>query len=294
MRFVLKKYIALLGLLLLISSINAQQKIKVLIIDGQNNHDNWPETTPMMKGYLEQTGLFSVDVATSPNEKSPMDNFKPDFSKYKVVLLNYNGKAWPQVTNDAFESFVKNGGGVVSVHAADNAFAEWPAYNKMIGLGGWGNRSEKDGPYVYYDSTGKIVRDNTPGVGGSHGTFHPFKMVTRKKDHPITKGVPTMWMHNADELYDRLRGPAENMEILVTAYSAKEERGTGRDEPIMMVINYGKGRIFHTTLGHGNESQECVGFITYLQRGTEWAATGKVTQKVPADFPGVDKVSVRK
>ena len=294
MRFVLKKYIALLGLLLLISSINAQQKIKVLIIDGQNNHDNWPETTPMMKGYLEQTGLFSVDVATSPNEKSPMDNFKPDFSKYKVVLLNYNGKAWPQVTNDAFESFVKNGGGVVSVHAADNAFAEWPAYNKMIGLGGWGNRSEKDGPYVYYDSTGKIVRDNTPGVGGSHGTFHPFKMVTRKKDHPITKGVPAVWMHNADELYDRLRGPAENMEILVTAYSAKEERGTGRDEPIMMVINYGKGRIFHTTLGHGNESQECVGFITYLQRGTEWAATGKVTQKVPADFPGADKVSVRK
>lgn len=294
MRFVLKKYIALLGLLLLISSINAQQKIKVLIIDGQNNHDNWPETTPMMKGYLEQTGLFSVDVATSPNEKSPMDNFKPDFSKYKVVLLNYNGKAWPQATNDAFESFVKNGGGVVSVHAADNAFAEWPAYNKMIGLGGWGNRSEKDGPYVYYDSTGKIVRDNTPGVGGSHGTFHPFKMVTRKKDHPITKGVPAEWMHNADELYDRLRGPAENMEILVTAYSAKEERGTGRDEPIMMVINYGKGRIFHTTLGHGNESQECVGFITYLQRGTEWAATGKVTQKVPADFPGVDKVSVRK
>lgn len=294
MRFVLKKYIALLGLLLLISSINAQQKIKVLIIDGQNNHDNWPETTPMMKGYLEQTGLFSVDVATSPNEKSPMDNFKPDFSKYKVVLLNYNGKAWPQATNDAFESFVKNGGGVVSVHAADNAFAEWPAYNKMIGLGGWGNRSEKDGPYVYYDSTGKIVRDNTPGVGGSHGTFHPFKMVTRKKDHPITKGVPAEWMHNADELYDRLRGPAENMEILVTAYSAKEERGTGRDEPIMMVINYGKGRIFHTTLGHGNESQECVGFITYLQRGTEWAATGKVTQKVPADFPGVDKVSMRK
>lgn len=297
MRVTLKKKIAFLVLLVSILCFQhgySQNKIKVLIVDGQNNHDNWPETTPMMKGYLEQTGLFSVDVATTPAEKSPMDNFKPDFNKYKVVLLNYNGDAWPQSTNDAFESFVKNGGGVVSVHAADNAFPEWLAFNKMIGIGGWGNRSEKNGPYIYYDSTGKLVKDNTPGFGGSHGTFHPFKMVTRKKDHPITKGLPEVWMHSADELYDRLRGPGENMEILATAYSAKEERGTGRDEPIMMTITYGKGKIFHTTLGHGTESQQCVGFITYLQRGTEWVATGKVTQKVPADFPGADKVSERK
>lgn len=285
--------VVMLGMLSVPALAQKDKKIKVLIIDGQNNHDNWPQTSKMMKGYLEATGLFTVDIATTPPHGASMDGFKPDFEQYKAAVMNYNGDAWPQATQQAFEKYMRSGGGMVSVHAADNAFPEWTEYNKMIGLGGWGNRNEKDGPYVYYDSTGKLVRDNSAGVGGSHGTFHAFRIDIRDKNHPITRGVPEHWMHNKDELYDRLRGPAAHMTVLASAYSAKEERGTGRDEPIMMVISYGKGRIFHTTLGHANESQQCTGFITFLQRGVEWVATGKVTQPVPADFPGKDEVRVR-
>lgn len=270
-----------------------KEKIKLLIVDGQNNHKNWPQTTQLMKGYLEETGLFAVDIATTNPEGGNMTGFNPAFKQYKVVLLNYNGDAWPKETRMAFEAFVKNGGGVVSVHAADNAFPDWPEFNKMIGLGGWGNRNEQSGPYVYYDDAGKLVRDQSPGVGGSHGKFHAFRIETRNTRHPITRGLPEVWMHSKDELYDRLRGPAENMEILATAYSAKEQNGTGRHDPMMMTIAYGKGRIFHTTLGHANESQKCIGFITFLQRGAEWVATGQVTQKVPEGFPGADSISVR-
>ncbi len=294
-RLLFVSLLAVLGLLftLPLQAQTAKDKIRLLIVDGQNNHGNWPQTTKMMKGYLEATGLFSVDIATTPASGKNMEGFKPEFSNYRVVLLNYNGNAWPSDTRSAFESFVKSGGGVLSVHAADNAFPEWLEFNKMIGLGGWGGRTEKDGPYVYYDQDGKLVRDDSPGRGGSHGAQHAFKVVTRNKKHPITKGLPLEWMHSNDELYDRLRGPAENMTVLATAYSAKDKGGTGRNEPMMMVIRYGKGRVFHTALGHGNDSQRCIGFITYLQRAAEWVATGKVKQKVPAGFPGPDEVSLR-
>lgn len=280
-------------LLATFSQLYAEAPLKALIVDGQNNHGNWPATTQMMKKYLTETKLFDVDVATTA--KSGTDpKFAPDFKKYNVVISNYNGDAWPESTKQAFVEYVKGGGGFVAVHAANNSFGDWQEYNEMIGLGGWGGRSEKSGPYVYLSDDGKLVRDESKGGGGSHGAQHPFSIVIRDGDHPITKGLPGEWMHANDELYDRLRGPAENMTVLGTAFAAKDKGGTGRHEPMLMTIEYGKGRVFHTPMGHGNDSQECVGFITLLQRGAQWAATGKVTIPVPSDFPTADKVSARK
>lgn len=267
----------------------ADAKLKALIVDGQNNHGVWPKTTKMMKGYLEATGLFEVDVATTaPSGTDP--NFKPEFKKYAVVVSNYNGAPWPKETQAAFVEFVKNGGGFVVVHAANNAFGNWAEYNEMIGLGGWGGRNEKSGPYVYYDDAGKEIRDTKAGSGGSHGAQHAFSVIVRDDQHPVTLGMPREWLHANDELYDKLRGPAANMKILATSFS----RDTKRHEPMIFTVEYGQGRVFHTPMGHGADSQECVGFITTLQRGAEWAATGKVTVKIPEDFPTPDKVSQRK
>ena len=295
-----------------------KKPIKTLIVDGQNNHNQWPKVTYMMKKYLEETGLFTVDVkrssytwegdkflsdfaipgmpATEALPKSKADpNFAPDFEKYDLVIVNFgwNAADWPASTQTAMEQFVKKGGGVVIVHAADNSFPKWPAYNQMIGIGGWGDRTEKDGPYVYFDDNGKLIRDTAPGRAGSHGPQHEYKITVRDSNHPITKGMPLDWLHTKDELYDKLRGPAENMTVLATTYSSKENKGTGRHEPMLMTINFGKGRIFHTPMGHADYSLECVGFITSLLRGSQWAATGKVTIPIPADFPTAEKSSSR-
>jgi hypothetical protein len=140
----------------------------------------------------------------------------------------------------------------------------------------------------------KDVSDNTPGPAGSHGARKPYVITNRVENHPITKGLPSKWMHVADELYATLRGPGQNMTVLSTAFSDPANKGTGRDEPILMVLSFGKGRIFHTALGHDTTALNCVGFVTTYQRGTEWAATGKVTQKVPADFPTADSTRTRK
>jgi type 1 glutamine amidotransferase len=146
---------------------------------------------------------------------------------------------------------------------------------------------------MWYYRNGKLVSDRTPGSAGSHGARLPFQVSVREPEHPIMRGLPKLWMHTGDELYASLRGPGENMTVLATAHSDPGNQGSGHDEAMLMVLSYGKGRIFHTTLGHDIAALSCVGFITTFQRGTEWAATGGVTLKVPATFPTADTVSYR-
>ncbi len=269
-----------------------EPQYRALIVNGQNNHKIWPQTTQFLKTYLEETGLFSVEVATTPPAGESMEAFQPPFSNYDLVVSNYNGEPWSSQAMSDFEEFVGNGGAFVSVHAANNAFPEWQAYNEIIGIGGWGDRNEQNGPYIRLRD-GNFVHDNSPGIGGSHGIQHEFPITIRDTEHPITQGLPETWMHAKDELYDRLRGPAKNLHVLATAFSTTETEGSGEHEPLLMTIQYGKGRIFHTALGHALISQRCIGFVTTFQRAAEWAVTGEVTQPVPEDFPSADEVRVR-
>lgn len=283
--------------LILLCGITHADTLKAVIVTGQNNHD-WKTSSPIIKQILENSGRFTAELAISPENAEGMENFKPDFSAFDVVVLDYNGVSWCEETKQAFVDYVKNGGGVVVIHAADNAFPDWPEYNEIIGLGGWGGRNEKDGPYVVWRD-GQIVRDDRPGPGGGHGRQHPWTCINRNTEHPVTRGLPETWMHAKDELYHGLRGPAKNLTVLTTAFSDKETGGSDEHEPVLFTIEYGDGRIFHTVLGHaGGEPDplpfQCVGFIVTLQRGAEWAATGEVTQDVPPDFPTADTISVWK
>lgn len=268
---------ALIVLLISFSSAMAAEPLKALLVDGQNNH-KWAITTPLIVKTLEGTGRFTVDVVTSPEKGGDMASFSPKFEGYDVVVSNYNGEPWNEATQAAFEEYVAGGGGLVSVHAADNSFPKWSAYNRMIGVGGWGGRTEKDGPYVRWkEDVQKITRDLSPGKGGAHGKRVPFLMIVRDPDHPITAGMPKSYMQVADELYGKLRGPAENMHVLATAFADPATGGSGEHEPILMTIQFGKGRVFHTTLGHDETAMKGVAFQTTLQRGADWAATGSVS-----------------
>jgi type 1 glutamine amidotransferase len=299
----------------------APAKIKVLIIDGQNNH-NWKATTPFMKKELEDSGRFVVDVATSPQRqalpKKPKDNdeaaqakykeelaqvaagqaaykeamarFRPAIEKYDVVLSNYNGDRWSKEFQDALEEYVRSGkGGLVIVHAANNSFSGWTEYDKMIGMG-W--RGSSYGNRLTLDASGKeVLVPKGKGPGAGHGRGHAFVITIRDGAHPITMGMPPEWIHASDELYHGMRGPVQNVHLLATAFSEMSSGGTGAHEPMIWTVKYGMGRVFHTPMGHDLTGMRCVGFITTLRRGTEWAATGHVTLPIPPNFPTATKVS---
>lgn len=283
--------------------VNAGDVIRVLIIDGVNNHD-WERTTAATRATLEATGRFEVHVTTSPDKRAAReewDAWRPAFADYQVVLSNFNDDCeheggceslWSATTKSDLETYVRGGGGFVSVHAADNHDANWVEYNRMIGVGGWGGRQAGVHGSILRDIDGVWTATSPDdGISGEHGAQREFLVTHDQPEHPILAGLPTQWMHATDELYASLRGPAEGVDVLARAHSLY----TNEDEPILMVISYGRGKIFHIPMGHYNDESEpvgvsllCVGFQTVLARGTEYVATGAVTLGVPSNFPGAE------
>jgi type 1 glutamine amidotransferase len=271
----------------------AEKRVRVILVDGQNNHD-WRSTTPWLKRVLEQSGRFTVDVTSNlkpgdrPGNVKETVPFPPDLTKYDVLLSNYNGLPWPGEFQKALEEALADGKvGLVIVHAANNAFGGWGEYNRMIGMG-W--RGPQGGDRLKLDDQGKPVRvPKGKGDGSGHRYTGPFTVTVRDPEHPITRGMPREWVHDRDELYDNMRGPIKDVHLLATAYS----KGTRAHEPMIWTVGYGKGHVFHTPMGHDLTAMRCAGFIATLQRGTEWAATGRVTQPLPPDFPTGDRPSSR-
>ncbi len=235
-------------------------RIPVLLLTGANNHD-WKWTAPRLARVLEESGRFAVTISEKPGEVLAQPK---ELAKYKVLVLDYNGPRWGDAAERGFLEAVKNGMGVSVIHAANNAFPGWVEYEKLVAL-------------CWRKGTG-------------HGRFHPFDVKVVDLDHPITQGMPDMRMH-PDELYHKLVHMHDtDYRVLATAHSSKKSGGTGNEEPMILVKMYGKGRIFHTPLGHvwtkvpgSRASFADPQFRHLVARGTEWAATGKVT--LPASVP---------
>ena len=286
---------------LLLSLLAAAQpaQLSLLIVDGQNNHD-FKATTKSMKATLESCKRFQVSISRTPARGAKAEawaKWRPEFRRYALVVLDYNGEAWPKEREREFEAYVRGGGGVVVVHAANNGFPKWKAFEDMVGLL-W--RPASIGTRVCVDDASGAYRKSAPGVGpgAGHGVQHDYRIRIRKPGHPVMKGLPSRWLHAKDELYHGQRGPAAKMTILSSAYSDPRGRGTGAHEPLTWCIPFGRGRVLTTVMGHHWRGQKdfnalhCVGFQTLLCRGAEWVATGLVTLQVPERFPRNGKTSI--
>jgi type 1 glutamine amidotransferase len=257
----------------------AEPKLNVLIIDGVNNHD-WAAGTRYIRSILEGTGRFHVDVSTHP--AAP-----PDLKRYQAIINNFNGghtktgMRWPREVERALVDYVRNGGGLVNFHAANNAFLVWPEYNEMIGLG-W--RDPSFGASIAIGRGGEVVTiPKGTGLPPGHGPRQDFRVFVRDSKHPITQGLPAHWLHPSEQLTHGQHGPAQGIDVLTYAFSEVSQQG----EPMDWVRTYGRGRVYTTMLGHTwknepNPNLEDPHFQALLARGVEWAATGKV--QLPADL----------
>jgi hypothetical protein len=281
----------------------ARGKVRVLVIDGINNHD-WAAGTRAIVGVLRGAGLFAVEVLTAPAAgAAAWERWRPEFSRFDVVVNNFNGGhtaagvRWPAAVERDLSVYLQRGGGMVVFHAANNAFLEWAEYNEMIGLG-W--RDKGFGPGLVVDEQERVVVVPAgEGLGPGHGPRHDFQMTTRDPRHAITLGFPKVWMHPAEQLTHGQHGPAavrrgaleKELTILTYAWSKDSQRR----EPMDWVRRWGKGRIYTTMLGHTWQGEEnpnlrCVGFRTLLARGVEWAGTGRVSLGVPERMPSAGEV----
>jgi type 1 glutamine amidotransferase len=297
----IKTILALSSLYLLASRVPAADqsaRIKVLIIDGYSNHD-WQRTTRLVRGILEPTGLFEIAVSTAPASTNDpaYATWSPAFKDFDVVIQTCNdlggkGPPWPAPVREAFEKFVSGGGGVFVLHSGNNAFTDWEAYNKIIGLG-W---RKKDYGYALRIATNDFIERIPPGEGSgtSHGV-RTDRVIHRLNDDPIHAGLPKNWKTPLIEVYTYARGPAENLTVLSWA----EDPKTQVRWPIEWVVQYGQGCVFNSTFGHVWRDEadpvdmRCAGFQTIFVRALQWLAKRPITFPIPADFPTEDATVLR-
>lgn len=282
-----------------ICSISQSNKaLRVLIVDGFSNH-NWQQTTAVVKRLLEASGLFEVAVSTVPVADSvSLTNWLPVFKNYALVVQNTNNVhntrlRWPVAAEQALEKYVQDGGGLLALHSANNAFPHWEAYNKMIGIG-W--RSKSIGTALEIDSVNKSIIKHPPGQANGTGHGNRFDAVIHKlNSHPINKGYPHKWKTANTEVYNFPRGAAENITVLSYAFDSSATR---RLWPMEWVVQFGKGRVYSSSMGHLWHGEtfppayRCIGFQTTLIRAAQWLATGKVRYPIPKEFPDEHTISL--
>jgi type 1 glutamine amidotransferase len=231
---------------------------RVLIFSGFNNHD-WRTTTPFLRTQLELAGRFDVRV-----EEDPHGLGESTLAAYDAIVLDYNGPRLGAETEAALAEYVRSGHGLLVVHGAS-----W-AFNGLVVLGDHHVRTGIiEAPWMEYRKMiGGVWSEDEPKTG--HGQRHEFTVKVVDRSHAVTHDLPAELRAN-DELYHHMR-MQPGVHVLATAFDDRRFNGTGNDEPVIWTVDYGKGRVFHTTLGHDVKAMQADAFLKPFLAGAVWAA----------------------
>ena len=239
-----KIQLAILWFVVLIPfSAAAADQTRILLVTGVDYPAHlWRETAPTLKRILEADPRLEVRIVEDPHflDSTALTN-------YAAVLLHFQNweVAGPgAAAREHLRRYVENGGGLMSVHFACGAWhGEWPEFQKILG---------------------RVWHGSGPGKS-QHDARGPFTVQIVDKSHPVTKGLSDF--ETDDELYTCLVGDAP-IQLLAQAQSAVDKQ----KHPMAFVREYGKGRVFLTTLGHDVKAftNSCVPQL--LRQGCAWTA----------------------
>lgn len=239
---------------------NNKNRVRILILSGQNNHD-WNKTTPLLSYLYKKTKLFTVTITEHPDTLS-YDSFR----KFDLIVSNRN--TWPDTTSrlsPAWEAdfirYMNEGGAAVFIHAGASSFYEWEEYHK-IGTGRWGKET-------------------------SHGKPQKGKVCELSQEHPVTAGIRDFFI--TDEFWKKTDVHPDAKAIASVSWT-DEESGEQFTEKAVFTNSYGKGRSFYTILGHDARAMLNSGFQTLLLRGSLWAARRDTDSEIPYELRTYDNV----
>lgn len=304
-KFLIRILVAAMGL----SAASAVPLTKVLLIEGASNHD-WQRRIEVLRSILSRDGSFQMDVALVPQAVNSSEwlSWNPDFSSYDVVLSGYSdgagGASWPAGVQTAFVAYVQNGGGFLAFHEANQAFTNWPEYQKIVGLT-WHDAVTGTAFTVNPDDSLTVHPPGT-GLATGHGA-RADSLVNRHglpAVHPIHAGLPDSWMAADLEVVRFPRGidpdVATNVTILSSTTDPDPPAGQpALQHPVEWTVAYGSGRVYASTYGHiwsdqvEPEGMRCAAFQETLVRALKWCAGKSPGTSLPPDFPSIAAISIR-
>lgn len=215
---------------------------KVLLVTGIDYPGHpWRQTAPVLRALLEKDARLQVRVAENPDVLG-----SPRLAAWDVVILHFMDWEVPgpgPAARENLQRVIAGGKGLLLTHFACGAWDgnEWPEFVRLAGR--------------VWDPK---LRGHDP-----HGTF---RVEIADPEHPITRGLAAF--ETLDELYTCLTGDTP-IHVVAKATSKVDSR----EYPMAFILDFGKGRVFHTVLGHDARAYANDGGVgELLRRGCAWAA----------------------
>jgi type 1 glutamine amidotransferase len=227
----------------------------LLLSGGKRQHHGYRDQALYLSALLENTGRYQITICEDAAilETSAME-------KYDLLIVNADRRddefKFTRSQQEAIFNYVRRGHGYVSLHAADNAARDWlPEWKEMLG-GVFSHFGLPDGKYYKGSFTVKIIDTSSS----------------------ITRGLKDFKL--TDELYYHVQMMPDVQPLAAIEYQDVAW-------PVAWTRIYGKGRVFHTVLGHrdfGPEKDDPLrnpDLGRLVVQGIDWVAAGRPSAARP-------------